>query len=458
MKNERIEIRLDDLFHVLRKRIGFLAGMTALGLVIGIFLSVLPRIRGEMPKEYVITASAVVTSRTQSESDTGKTEAPSAADLQMAVYMVDSAIFLLEQESTLQAALDAANSHVPVSELRGNLFLEQYHATQLLTMTLHWQDAREGEMILYALANAVSSALTDVFQIGSVALVAAPVTARAILGGLKISTWANLALLGLLAGVVSCIAKQMLHPLLINAQDVPGQLGLAVLGEIPSGKHGAAQENLRQRYAAAAHALDYYAGQGTGHCFAVTSAVPEEGKARTAAGIAMQLSRLGRKVLLVDLDLQNPELGRLFWLSPDQTRSVQAVLLGTPAADAVYSIADGPDLIPAWRQIEAESLMPEQLKVLQDLVRQYDYVLLDMPPVECSADILMMNQIAQAALMVVRRDYVEIRMVQHALDILEKSGIPVAGCVVTGAEHRLKKEKFGTFRKDETARQGKLVP
>lgn len=390
MKRERIEIRLSDMIHVLYKHIGLIAVTTVIGLFVGMILSALPQIRGEMPKRYRITATAAVTSRTENGQYSMNTEEPSAVDFQLAAYMVDSAIFLMEDENTQRAALAGREDHL-LRALRANLELEQYLSTQLITITLYWQNPNEGVEILNNLVAAASDALLDVFQIGSIRMTGEPLVRRAAFGGWKISAWANFALLGFLMGAALCILRQMLHPVVIHAEDVLAQLDLEVFAEVTS------KGDASHSYGAAAHVLRNRIVRGT--CIAIVSATPKEGKTTAAGKLSEQLAELGEKVLLV----------------PDNTEN------------------DRPEGPQAVKGLDVLSMPWE---ALQGIKEKYDYVLLDTPSLSSSLDVLGLNQMVQSALLIVRCDHAQVCRIRDAVNLMEKCGIPVIGCIVTEAARR----------------------
>jgi chromosome partitioning protein len=142
--------------------------------------------------------------------------------------------------------------------------------------------------------------------------------------------------------------------------------------------------------------------RSTGRVVAVVNQKGGVAKTTTVASLGAALSEMGRAVLLVDLD---PQACLTFSLGLDPDildLSVHDVLLGrVPAAMAVQSTADGPDLLPATIDLAGSEAMlltrtgrEFALRVaLEGLVGKYDDVLLDCPP---SLGVLTINALTAA--------------------------------------------------------------
>ena len=210
----------------------------------------------------------------------------------------------------------------------------------------------------------------------------------------------NLALaliIGLGIGVVAAATLEALDETLATPDDVESKLGLPLLAVIPLlQKDLSPQAALRdtrtdfsEAYYSLRTALQFSTPNGTPPSLLVTSSRPAEGKSTTAFATALNLARLGRRVLLADGDLRNPSMHRVVGVENDAGMSnllsggaeLRSLVKSTSQANLDF-IACGP-LPPN----PAELWGGDRLKrVLEEAAGSYDHVVIDGPPVLGFAD------------------------------------------------------------------------
>ena len=169
--------------------------------------------------------------------------------------------------------------------------------------------------------------------------------------------------------------------------------------------------------------------------FVVTSAVAGEGKSITAANLACSLAEQSdRKVVLLDADLRTPTQHTL--LAVDNQRGLSDYLAGGSMLEMALQRSRLSNLwvLPAGRT----PANPAELlagKRLDDLVarlrRDYDYVVIDTPPVVTATDAAVLAPRADGTLLVVRMEQTQRDVVKHALELLKKARANVLGTVLT---------------------------
>jgi Mrp family chromosome partitioning ATPase len=137
----------------------------------------------------------------------------------------------------------------------------------------------------------------------------------------------------------------------------------------------------------------------------VVSALPEEGKTTLAVGLAVALAQEpGRRVLLVEADLRRPALEK--YLGLHREFGVGDWLEGTARRVAVRRIMpQGFFLLPAGRfpSRRPELLQSDRMRALLDLARaSFDAVILDCPPLVPVADSLLLQDLLDGFVFVVR--------------------------------------------------------
>jgi polysaccharide biosynthesis transport protein len=157
----------------------------------------------------------------------------------------------------------------------------------------------------------------------------------------------------------------------------------------------------------------------------VSSAVPEEGKSTTAANLAVVLAQAGNRVLLLDADLRRPSQHKVFGLS--NKKGLSNVILQHELNHSEESLRELIDDAAQITVVEglhilscgpippnpSELLVSRKMDALLDLaVKDFDFVILDSPPVLAVTDATILSAKADAMLLVVkanksRKEYVK---------------------------------------------------
>jgi capsular exopolysaccharide synthesis family protein len=163
--------------------------------------------------------------------------------------------------------------------------------------------------------------------------------------------------------------------------------------------------------------------------FCITSAVPGEGKTFTAINLALVMARdFGKRTLLVDVDCNGATLSEL---------AEQENLVGPGWADVVtHKVELGEALIPCMheklfllktgRVDQSPSGLIAMLRssnLLEDLRRDYDYIVMDAPPVLPVADMRFIEELVDGTIIVVRADVTSRDQVVTACSSLQQDKI-----------------------------------
>lgn len=137
----------------------------------------------------------------------------------------------------------------------------------------------------------------------------------------------------------------------------------------------------------------------------VTSPNYNDGKSTTAANLAISITQLGKKVLLIDADLRNPML--FFAFKFNNSVGLSNVLTGdTRLEDAIKQTEiKGLDLLTSGSlAVNAADLLSSKLmkSVIETATNQYDMVLIDTPPVLEVADVKIFSDYCDGVILVVR--------------------------------------------------------
>jgi protein-tyrosine kinase len=168
---------------------------------------------------------------------------------------------------------------------------------------------------------------------------------------------------------------------------------------------------------------------------AIVSPGSGEGRSYIAANLAVLLSQLGKRTLLIDADLRRPRQHRIFGL-PGRT-GLSTMLSGRAGWEAVCEIPSLPDLwvLPAG----ALPPNPQELlarpgfsRLITALRSSYEVILIDTPAADLSADVGTIAARAGAALMVACRDRSSVPRLAGLAEDLRQFGVTIVGAVLNG--------------------------
>ena len=186
--------------------------------------------------------------------------------------------------------------------------------------------------------------------------------------------------------------------------------------------------------------LRFLQPQGVEHpVILVTSSINSEGKSYVATNLAMSLSLIKKKVVLVGLDIRKPQLAAYFGLS-------NPGCLTSYLADDSYSIDDtimpsgkhpNLDIIPAGivPPNPSELMLSNRLdELIAELKKRYDYIIIDSAPIALVSDTFMLDRICDMTLYVSRFQYTTKELVDFLNQIAEQKRLKNMAAVLNGVK------------------------
>ena len=181
----------------------------------------------------------------------------------------------------------------------------------------------------------------------------------------------------------------------------------------------------------------------------VTSTVSGEGKSFISANLAISLSLLGKKVVIVGLDIRKPGLNRVFRLSTKEKGIT--LYLANPETD-LMSLVQPSDINQNLYILPGGTVPPNPTellardgldKAIEILKKSFDYVVLDTAPVGMVTDTLLIGRVADLSVYVCRADYTH--KVEYTLinELAEEKKLPNLCTVINGVD--LKRRKYGYY-------------
>ena len=181
----------------------------------------------------------------------------------------------------------------------------------------------------------------------------------------------------------------------------------------------------------------------------VTSSMRGEGKSTTAINLSYVIAESGKRVLLIDGDLRIPSIAKK--MSIEASPGLTDILVGPEAGqtgvlkarvlDNWYILPSGV-LPPNPSELLGSRRMASTLKVLSE---KFDYIIVDLPPVNLVSDALAISPLLTGMIVVVREDYTEKKELETSLRQLQLSNVNILGCVMN--ESKGDKRYYGKYKK-----------
>jgi Mrp family chromosome partitioning ATPase len=166
----------------------------------------------------------------------------------------------------------------------------------------------------------------------------------------------------------------------------------------------------------------------------ITSSKSGEGKSFVSANLAVAAVQVGRRVLLIDADMRRPRQHRI-WGIPNLL-GLSNILAGqTQLKNNTMEVFPNLDVLPAGK-IPPNPVTLLDSKCMADLIqaaaKDYDFIIIDTPPLTAVTDPLVVGKYVDGLLLVVRPGEVEYSALKSAKSLLSQTKVPVLGMVVNG--------------------------
>ena len=181
----------------------------------------------------------------------------------------------------------------------------------------------------------------------------------------------------------------------------------------------------------------------------VTSTVSGEGKSFISGNLAISLSLLGKKVVIVGLDIRKPGLNKVFNISKKEQgitqylanpeKNLMDLVQPSDVSKNLY-ILPGGTVPPNPTELLARDGLD---KAIETLKKNFDYVILDTAPVGMVTDTLLIGRVADLSVYVCRADYTRKNEYTLINELIDGNKLPNLCTVINGLD--LKKRKYGYY-------------
>lgn len=181
----------------------------------------------------------------------------------------------------------------------------------------------------------------------------------------------------------------------------------------------------------------------------VTSTISGEGKSFISANLAISLSLLGKKVVIVGLDIRKPGLNKVFNISRQEYGITQYL---TNTATNIMDLVQPSDVNSNLFILPGGTVPPNPTellardgldKAINELKKNFDYVILDTAPIGMVTDTLLIGRVADLSVYVCRADYTRKAEFTLINELAENNKLPNLSIVINGLD--LNRRKYGYY-------------
>lgn len=243
--------------------------------------------------------------------------------------------------------------------------------------------------------------------------------------------------------------------------DVEKLTTVPIIGDVPltesetGNKHAiAVRENdndiMAETFRSIRTSLLFMLGEPDQKVILITSTMSGEGKTFIASNLAVSLALLGKKVIIVGLDIRKPGLNKVFnishkengitlYLSSPKTTDLSSLIRPSGVTDHL-DLLPGGTIPPNPTELLARQSLQDAIEILK---QKYDYIVLDTAPIGMVTDTQLIARVADASVYVCRADYTYKNDYQLINELQNNNRLPNLCTVINGLD--MKKKKYGYY-------------
>ncbi|MCE9533229.1 MAG: polysaccharide biosynthesis tyrosine autokinase [Planctomycetes bacterium] len=273
------------------------------------------------------------------------------------------------------------------------------------------------------------------------------------------------AFIGLVLGCGLAYLAEVTDRSFRSLDEVRRRLGLTVIGQVPPLTpyepsiltenpidpnlvvHHAPKSVQAEAYRGVRTSL-FFSTRGKGHqVIQVTSPNPGDGKSTLISNLATSIAQSGKRVILIDADFRKPRVHKIFGLG-DADVGLASVIAGEAELEEAIRPCEVPGLsiLPCGpRPVNPADLLTSALfqEILEEIKKNYDYVLIDTPPILAVSDPSVVAQRVDGVILTIRMTKNSRPLAEQAKERLAVLGANVIGVVVNGMDDMSKGYGYG---------------
>lgn len=396
-----------------------------------------------------------------------------STDISASKSLVSSYIVILKTRTALNDVIEYSGVDRTYSEILDMIEASDVDSTEIFKVVVTSPDPIEAEKIASAIAYILPKRIGSIIEGSSARIVDTAVIPSAP----SSPSYTRNTLLGFILGLVVTVAAIVLHEVfdttIRTEEDVAQISSYPILASVPdmqAPSKGSYYSSDKKKTAASAKTATYvgrgisfsaseaykllrtklefsFVDQNDCRVIGVTSSMAGEGKSTSAANLAYALAQLDNRVLLIECDLRRPTIGTK--LPVAKVPGLTNFLTRQNSIEEVVQMCNLDGNTP-FHVITSGRVPPNPIELLSSdrmaklmiaLRKNYNYVILDLPPVGEVSDALVASKLVDGMLLVVRQNYCNRVLLDNAIRQFDFIGTRVLGVVVSYAS-----ESAGGYR------------
>lgn len=369
----------------------------------------------------------------------------SQGDISASKSLVDSYIVILKTRSTLNDVIDYAGVDLSYSEMKEIVSAGSVNGTEIFEVTVTHPSAETADKIADAIAYVLPRKISNIIEGTSAEIVDSAVIAS------KPSSpnyFTNLAvgfILGMALSVMYIVLKEILDVTIRSEEDIEQCCEHPILAIIPNiyatsnesaykptskGSKKTKKEDVlaasksifvsdninfaaKEAYKLLRTKIQFsFADENKCYVIGISSALAGEGKSTTSCHLACDLAQLNKRVLIVDCDMRKPTLHSK--LSLNKTPGLSNYLTRQVNLNDILQQYMDKYMMHPFDVVSAGENPPNPVellssrrmeKAMEELKKEYDYILFDLPPIGEVSDSLVASKLCDGIVLVARQDY-----------------------------------------------------
>lgn len=410
----------------------------------------------------------------------------SSGDISTSKSLVSSYLVILRTRGTLLEVIDYAESDRTYSELLSMISASGINNTEFFRINVVSEDPKEAEHLANAISYVIPRRISMIIEGSSAKVVDYAITPSTPYNANYSKNTAIGFLLGAIISIATIILIDILNVTIKDEDDVQNCCHYPVLALVPDMSVSSRRGYYRGYYRKHSHyasdkkkeessnsfsnitgkkvsftaseaynllrtkLLYSFADEQACHVYAVSSALAGEGKSISSINLSYSLAQMNKKVLLIDCDMRRPTLAKKMGLN--KYPGLSEYLTGFLGLDELFQEYKGGDEDDAAVYVMTAGISPpnpvelinseKMSKMIATLRNQFDYIIMDMPPICDVSDALVSAKIADGVLLIVRQHYSSRVAVKDAIKQFEFVNAKILGTVLNCVS-----DKVGTYKR-----------